>query len=126
MLTSLGMAEEKKKRPQGSPEAIDEAWKRKILERMRSMESGPMTRADLARAVGVTPAAITILFQPETRSTRLKAKIHKALGLVAIEPTPAVVKDPNIRRVLRRWGDLSEANQELVLGLIEQLATKPG
>ena len=112
---------ERQTRPKGAPELIDEKWKKATLERMKELG---ITRADLARSCGVTPSAITTIFQPQTESTRLKTAIHKALGFVAIEATPAVTKEDALRRVTKRWGDLSEEQREHVARLVDMLTGK--
>lgn len=83
-----------------------------------------MTQAELAERVGVTPSAITVLLQPQTKQTRLKPKIHKALGLVEPTNTPAAAKDTLFNRLVRAWGDLSETEREHLVLTSELLTAK--
>jgi len=100
---------------------VDDQWKRDVLE---AMKKRGISRSDLARELGVVRGSLTALFKPETRQTRLKPGIHKALGLVAPTGTPAIEKDEAIARLLRVWKELTESQREHLIKTGEMLAGK--
>jgi len=102
---------------------VDDQWKRDVLEVMKKKG---ITRADLARLIGVGAPSLTLLFKAETRQTRLKPAIHKALGLIPPAPTPAVERDDAVTRLLRIWKELSDEQREHLLKTGELLARKLG
>lgn len=127
--SSLDMARERKSRPSGPTENIDEDARLDILARMR-MHKPPMSKAELARACNVTPSAITLLLSTpipkgETRGCRFWRQLAKTLGLL---DTPSKVlvtpKDEALRRAHRVLSELSEAQLENWLVTGELLAGK--
>lgn len=102
--------------------SVDEAWKRTVLERMAVKG---ISRSDLARLVGATPGAITVLFKPGTKQSRLVPRIHKVLDLAATQTSAiAVERDDVFRRLLRAWKDLSEDERQKLVEMSELLAVK--
>lgn len=102
-------------RPKGESWPIDAAWKKEIkrlLELSREGYPQGISRAELARVCGVTPSAITIMFQPKTKSTRLKAKIHKLLGLAPPTSTPPAKQDDLMRRLQRAMNSLKDDEEK--------------
>lgn len=87
MLSSLldDMASERKTRPKGRIENIDETARLDIIARM-STHKPPLTNADLARACNVTPAAISLLLSRpiparKTRGCKFWPALSKAIGI---------------------------------------------
>ena len=120
MLQSLLMG--RQKRPAGVMYSVDEAWKRDVLVRM---DAKGISKAELARLVGVTPGAITILFQPKTQQSRLVPKIHKVLEFAATTgATLAIERDDLFKRLTRAWAKLDDAAREQVSSISELLASK--
>lgn len=120
MLSSLyDMA--RQRRPTGPMWKIDDDWKRDV---QAAMARKKITKADLARALGVVPATITLLFKPETMQTRLKPHVHRKLGMVEPTETPAVDRDETFRRLLRVWKDLTETQREHLIRTGEMLVGK--
>lgn len=113
----------KQARPTGPMWSIDAAWKRDVLAAMGKLK---VSKAELARAVGVKGSAITLLFKPETIQTRLKPAIHKKLNMVPPTATPAVDRDEALTRLLRVWKDLTEEQREHVLRTGELFLAKKG
>jgi lambda repressor-like predicted transcriptional regulator len=111
----------RQRRPSGPAWTVDETWKDDVRAAMRSKG---ISRADLARQIGVSPSAITVLFRPETKQTRLKPLIHRALGFVAPESSPAVARDALYIRMMSVWPHLSDAEREHLITTGELLRAK--
>lgn len=102
--------------------AANKAW---ALERMRRLG---MTKAALARAVGVSKAAISILFDDRRplpqRSSRIWPDIVRALGA---EPTttfdPREIDDDR-RAILENWDLLTPEERASVSTLVRSLTGK--
>lgn len=99
---------------------INRRWQRDIE---KIMTERGINRTQLADACGVTQAAITAMFKPNARWVHYKPEIHRVLGLVEVENTPAVERDARIDEFIRRWGDLSKEQQELLIGMMAQMLT---
>jgi transcriptional regulator with XRE-family HTH domain len=76
----------KQHRPTAAHRPVTETWKR-LVEEAR-LERG-ITRQALAELVGASPAGITVLLRPETRSSRLVDLVSAALEI----PTPDFVDE---------------------------------
>ncbi len=107
--------------PIGPADSITAEWKAEVDRLLR--EKG-ISRQDLATHCGVKPSAITMMLGAKSKSTRIKAKVHEKLGLVAHESTPAVQNEEKIRLFLRRWRDLSEKQRDLILNTMDELLAK--
>ncbi len=103
-------------RPSGPPWPVDEAWKRGVR---AEMQRAGITRAELARRIGCKGSALTVLFRPETKASRLVPLIHRELG----RPPPSTVtaSDEILRRINSRWPSLSTEQRALVDSLVDQL-----
>lgn len=112
----------RQRRPTGPAWTVDESWKRDVK---AALKRAGISQADLATKIGVTPSAITIIFRPETKQTRLKPAIHKVLGFMTPTSEPAVEKDDAIARLLRIWPKLTEQQRELLLATGEAFGAKP-
>jgi predicted transcriptional regulator len=112
----------RQRRPAGPAWTVDDSWKRDVK---TAMKKAGISQADLAAKIGVTPSAITVLFRPETKQTRLKPAIHKVLGMLPPTSGAAITRDDAMNRLLRVWPTLSEEQRELVLATSEALAAKP-
>lgn len=97
---------------------IDDEWRRAVVARMRELG---VTRADLARACNVNPASITVMLRHETKQTRLKPCIHKALGFQPPESTAARERDAELERIRQGWDELSEAERAVVTAVFMRL-----
>lgn len=112
---------EKQKRPSGRHATVDDDWKDAVREALRR---GGISRADLARQVGVTPSAITLLLKPGTSETRLAAKIAKALELKSTpvaRPVALVVVDDSVERIIRAIRTMTPKQREAFASLAETI-----
>ncbi|MCA1833070.1 MAG: hypothetical protein LC750_10175 [Actinobacteria bacterium] len=84
------------------------------------MAKAGISPAEMARRIGCTPGALTVLWRTETRESRLVPGIHRELG----RPAPSTVSsaDEVLRRINARWSLLSPEQRVLVDDLVEQLA----
>lgn len=103
-------------RPGGPAWPVDDEWKRETKSDMRK---AGITPAELARRIGCTESALTVLFRPETKQSRLVPKIHRELG----RPPPSTITatDEILRRINSRWPSLTRDQRVLVDNLVEQL-----
>jgi len=103
-------------RPSGPSWPVDEAWKRGVQADMKRAGISP---AEMARRIGCTPGALTVLWRPRTRESRLVPAIHRELG----RPPPSTVTstDEILRRINARWSSLSKEQRNLVDQLVDQL-----
>jgi len=114
----------RKRHPTGPLWTVDDPWKQRVKKRMGTLDP-PITPADLARRIGVSKSAITVLFRSETKQSRLVPKIHKALDMVdETSAVSAVAKDDLLKRFLRAWVDLTQAQREHLIATAQLLADK--
>jgi lambda repressor-like predicted transcriptional regulator len=111
----------RQRRPTGPAWTVDDTWKDDVRVAMRKKG---ISRADLARQLGVSPSAITVLFRPETKQTRLKPGIHRILGFVAPESSPAIARDELYVRMMSVWSHLSDAEREHLIATGELFRLK--
>lgn len=112
----------RQKRPRGPLWTVDDDWKRDVL---AAMVSKGISRADLARRIGVAPAAMTVLFRPTTKQSRLVPAIHRELGMVeTTSAVSAIERDDAFKRLQRIWKALSEKEREHLISTGELLAAK--
>lgn len=107
------------RRPKGPHWTVDDAWKRGVR---ADMERAGISSAELARRIGCSPSALTVLWRPETRESRLVPAIHRELGRSAPQPV-ATSTDEVLRRINRHWASLTAEQRELVDQLVDQLAS---
>lgn len=107
----LGMVRERKSRPVGPTQNIDEDGRREILRRMEE-RSPPMKKRHLASECGVTASAITLLLSKpipkgEVRACNFLDKIQKALDMpVTGASVPLSAKRETLRRAQRIAAEL--------------------
>lgn len=111
----------RQRRPTGPAWTVDETWKDDVRAALRSKG---ISRADLARQIGVSPSAITVLFRPETKQTRLKPAIHRVLGFVEPESAPAIQRDELWSRLKSVWSQLSDTEREHLIATGELFRAK--
>lgn len=85
------------------------------------MKAAGISPAEMARRIGCSPSALTVLFRPATRESRLVPGIHRELGRPA--PSTVTSTDEILRRINARWPSLSREQRALVDHLVEQLAS---
>ena len=103
-------------RPAGPGWPVDEEWKLGIR---RDMKLAGISQAEMARQIHCSDSALSKLWLPTTRESRLVGPIHRVLG----RPPPSTLTDTDdaLRRINARWTRLSKAQRELVESLVEQL-----
>lgn len=84
------------------------------------MEEIGLDQKDLAAKCGVSPASITNLFKPGPRQIRYKAAVHRALKW-----PDANKLDDGLRRISDSWRNLSEAQRDAILALVDSVTAKP-
>lgn len=84
------------------------------------MKKAGISPAEMARRIKCTPGALTVLWRPETRESRLVPLIHRELGRPA--PSTVTATDEILRRINARWSSLTEEQRAIVDALVEQLA----
>lgn len=90
---------------------------------LEAMDAQGVTRAELARLVGVSDAAITQLFRQSTKQSRLVPAINRVLGLPP--PTQHLGIVDALRAELEQlWPGLSVSDRELLIETARRLATK--
>lgn len=104
--------------PKGPTWPTDARWKADVLRLMAELQ---ISRAELARRVGVSDAAITQLFRSEQQSSRLVPAINRVIGM----PPPALVGvdvDAVRAELDAEWQTLDDASRQLVLDVAKKLA----
>lgn len=109
-----------KPHPTGPAWPIDDDWKQMIMERMAELG---INKTDLAKKIGVTKQAMTALFAPKIKQTRLLPLVHKALKL-PVPPSPGF-STHNAESIEANFALLSDADKEIVRNLINSLTSKP-
>lgn len=90
---------------------VSPKWKSDIGNLMAAKR---ITRAELSRMCKVSDAAISILFKPETETSRLVPYVHKALGL----PPPAMMPiflEEQRAHLDAVWPNLSDDDKRLLV-----------
>ena len=99
------------RRPKGHMWPASPQWKADIL---KLMEAKRISRAELSRRCKASDAAISILFKPETETSRLVPYVHKALGLPPPAMMPIFLEEQ--RAALESvWPNLSEDDKRLIV-----------
>jgi lambda repressor-like predicted transcriptional regulator len=107
-------------RPKGTHWTVDESWKAGVR---ADMAKAGISSAELARRIGCSPSALTVLWRPETKESRLVPAIHRVLGRSQPQPVTAAVDDV-LRKINRQWPQLTAEGRALVEQLVEQLSAK--
>lgn len=93
-------------------------WKRDVL---AAMEAQGISRAELSRRVKVSDAAITILFKPTTRQSRLVPAVNRVLGLTAPKQNSGEIDE--LRAELdTHWQEIDDEARSTLLHMARQLA----
>jgi hypothetical protein len=106
-------------RPNGPSWPVDDDWKKRVRADME--KAGISSDTELARRIGCSPSALTVLWRRGTKTSRLVPLIHRELGW----PPPSTVTAPDeiLRRINSRWSSLTKEQRALVDGLVEQLVS---
>ena len=113
MISGLPMG---RRLPSEPARPVSAEWK---AARQSDMERLGISRSQLAEQIGVTRAAITMLFHPRTKQSRLVARVHAALGLPAPrEASPA----SRIAEFLERMERVAETTSDADLDYLADLA----
>ncbi len=87
-------------------------WKLQVTAAMKAAE---VTRAELARRIGVSDAAITQLFRPTTKQSRLVPEINRVLGITP--PTQSTGDtDGELAELIDIWRDLGPEERKVLWG----------
>jgi hypothetical protein len=127
VLSSILEMAERKRRPVGETQYIDESDRLRI--RAIMLDKG-IKQADIHRECDVTASAVTLLLKDpipkgKTRGCRFLPCLQKMLGIVITSKVPPVVEDKEAtRRALRILNKLTEDERENWLGNGELLAAK--
>lgn len=95
-------------------------WKAGIL---KLMDDKGITKAELSRMCRASDAAISILFKPDTETSRLVPYVHKALGL----PPPAMMPvflDQQRAHLEAVWPNLSEDDRRLLVDMAVKISLR--
>lgn len=84
------------------------------------MAKAGISPAEMARRIGVSDSALTVLWRPTTKQSRLVPLIHRELGRPA--PSTITATDEILRRINNRWSSLTKEQRAIVDALVEQLA----
>lgn len=84
------------------------------------MKKAGISQAEMARRIHCKDSALTVLFRPSTKQSRLVPAIHRELGRPA--PSTVTAHDEVLRRINTRWPSLSPEQRALVNALVEQLS----
>lgn len=104
----------------GTAYPIDDEWRRRVEQRMA--ELAIPSRAELARRVKCSRAAITELFDEEQRQSTLVPDVHKALGWPP--PSPLFLAQ-DAQELLALYNELSDFDRgEHIGGLRAKVAQK--
>jgi ribosome-binding protein aMBF1 (putative translation factor) len=99
------------RRPKGVMWVVSPTWKREVQD---AMASKGISRAELSRLINVSDAAITILFRPSTKQSRLVPAINRALGLTP--PTQSSGEaDGQLTELHEIWPDLDDEARRALL-----------
>lgn len=107
-----------RRRPTGGSDSIDSDWKANVI---KIMKAKGITQHDLAVHCGVRDNTISMMLGAKSKATKIKAKVHEKLGLVAHESTPAIEKDAKLSLFLRRFRDLSDKQREIILSTMAEM-----
>lgn len=107
------------RRPTGTYWPTDEAWKAQVNLRLAELA---MSRADLARACGVTNASISNMLAAKSQQSRLVPLVHVALRW----PPPASVSVADTAKLLidTHWESLKEDQRQAISALIQAFIKK--
>ncbi len=107
------------RRPTGPDWPLDATWKQSVID---ELDRRGMNQRDLARILGVTPAAVSYLLSPtKTWQSKLVPAVHEALGW---PPPTAPSSTDDLEDIRRLWSELSAEQRLLVQNLAEQLTRK--
>lgn len=119
------------RRPKGDLYIATVDYKQRVLDELVAKK---WSRADFARAIGVTTAAVSQFFGPEGSSlkksqTRLMPKINKAFKWPLPEkPTAPISEDTPIdelrARLLAAWGDIDENDRQILEAIANRAAKR--
>lgn len=113
---------ERQVHPRGAMVTVDDSVKNRVRS---ELEQRDWSQADLARALKVSPATITNFFKPGDRQNRIYPRLVKLFGWVDTSgPATATPVDAALKRVQRKWDDLSQSDQENVAALVDSLAKR--
>lgn len=121
MLSSrLQMA--RQRRPRERYYSVDDAWRADIK---ALLEKRGISQAELARRIGCSPGAITLIFKPATVQSRLVRLIHKVLELQP-PPEAATISERNDgkRRLDRIWDAIAPEDRDALLMVAERFQQK--
>lgn len=117
---------ERQYHPRGELFSVDETWK----ERVRAeLERRGWDQADLADQIPCSQATVTNLLKPAkdggSKQSRYARRILQIFGWPdTTGPVIAVVPDDALRRIQRKWPQLSEDERNLVSAMVESLTAK--
>lgn len=100
------------RRPSGPMWLATPEWKHQVS---LAMEAAKVTRAELARRVDVSDAAITQLFRPSTKQSRLVPEINRVLGITP--PTQSTGEtDGELAELIDIWRQLDPEERKVLWG----------
>jgi len=96
------------------------------------MSLAGISQSELARRIGCGRGGVSVLFQEQTKISRLVAPIHEVLGMPPPTTLTVAAVDNDMRRVLEGWRLLIGEQRATIATLVEQLgsvrasASEPG
>lgn len=108
--------------PRGPGYPIDAVWRASVKKRLAELG---MNQSDLARRIGASTAAVTILLSPKTRHSRLVPAIHRVLEWRPPSTSPETeALSEDLLRWERLYHQLDETARNLVMAMADKILEK--
>jgi hypothetical protein len=110
----------RQRRPTGPLWPTPPKWKERVI---KTMDERRVSKADLARALAVSSTAISDLLGPESKSSRLVPRVHRALGLPPPAPpsTDPRAIDALLAELLDLWPTLDDDDRAMLMSIARRV-----
>jgi len=111
------------RRPVGTFRIATVEWKRKVR---AEIERQGVSRAELARLIKSSSAAVTLLLgredeDPVESSSKLVPKINNALRIAERSDE---ISDPHLRSIASKWGRLTEEERQVIHDAVDVITKR--